>query len=32
VPPGARHSVRPLGPARVIVIDHPKREPFGEPA
>ena len=31
VPPGARHSVRPLSPARVIVIDHPKREPFGEP-
>ena len=31
VPPGARHSVRPLGRARVIVIDHPKRERFGEP-
>jgi len=31
VPPGARHSARPLGPARVIVIDHPKRAPFGEP-
>jgi len=30
VPPRARHSVRPLSPARVIVIDHPKREPFGE--
>jgi unsaturated pyranuronate lyase len=31
VPPGVRHSVRALGRARVIVIDHPKRQPFGEP-
>jgi quercetin dioxygenase-like cupin family protein len=31
VPPGVRHSVRALGRTRVIVIDHPKRQPFGEP-
>jgi len=31
VPPGARHAVRPIGPARVIVIDHPRRESFGKP-
>jgi mannose-6-phosphate isomerase-like protein (cupin superfamily) len=31
IPPNTRHSARPLGPASVIVIDYPKREPFGEP-
>lgn len=31
IPPHTLHSVKPLGPASVIVIDHPKREPFGQP-
>ena len=32
VPPGARHSVRVLRASRVIVIDYPRREAFGDPA
>ncbi|HSB09789.1 MAG TPA: cupin domain-containing protein [Blastocatellia bacterium] len=30
IPSGARHSVRVLRASRVIVVDHPKREPFGQ--
>ncbi len=32
IPSGTRHSVRVLCASRVIVIDYPKREAFGEPA
>lgn len=31
IPPSARHSVRVLRSSRVLVIDYPKREAFGEP-
>ena len=32
VPSGTRHSVRVLRACRVIVVDYPKREPFGQPS
>jgi quercetin dioxygenase-like cupin family protein len=31
VPPGVRHSVRVIKASRVIVVDYPLRESFGEP-